>query len=367
MRNSWIHVHEGQTARQARVGVADLNEEHYSRGGFFGPVSMLYHGRKPADPVRVEGPISIAVAPLGALTFDDENNPSGLPTEMLTNDELSIALSHRAVATPHLVRNVDADTLYFIHEGEGVVATEFGPIEYEPEDLILIPKGTTYRHMPSTPTTAEVVESVAPIEFTEHQQIGRHSPIDFGVLGIPKITEYDWPEQEEWEVKLKHGPEITCVFYAELPFDLIGWKGDLFPFKLNLRDIRPLTSERIHLAPSSWAILESASFMCVPFLPMSVVSDPEAEELPTRHRNVDADEVILIRRVNGKTVNALGHFPQGMTHGPAAAERDAYAAVYEPGMQRMLEGLSIDSYRRLHRTPTFEAALPSAKTREERA
>jgi len=44
----------------------------------------------------------------------------------------------------------------------------------------LIPKGTTYRHMPRTPTTAKVVESVAPIEFTEHRQVGRHSPIDFG-------------------------------------------------------------------------------------------------------------------------------------------------------------------------------------------
>ena len=155
MKNSWIHVHEGKTARQARVGVADLNEEHYSRGGFFGPVSMLYHGRKPADPLRVEGPISIAVALLGAMTFNDEDNPSGLPTEMLVNDELSISLSRRSSATPHLLRNVDADTLYFIHEGEGVIATEFGPIDYEPEDLILIPKGTTYRHMPSTPTTAE--------------------------------------------------------------------------------------------------------------------------------------------------------------------------------------------------------------------
>ena len=39
-------------------------------------------------------------------------------------------------------------------------------------------------------------------------------------------------------------------------------------------------------------------------------------------------------------------------------------AIYEPGMQRMLEGLSIDSYRRLHRTPAFEAALPKPRTQE---
>ena len=48
---------------------------------------MLYHERKPADPVRVQGPLSIAVAPLRGMEFSDEDNPSGMPTEMLANDE----------------------------------------------------------------------------------------------------------------------------------------------------------------------------------------------------------------------------------------------------------------------------------------
>jgi len=111
MKNSWIHVQQGTVAQQARVGVADLNEEHYSRGGFFGPVSMLYHTRKAVDPVRVEGPLSITVVPLSGMDISDEDNPSGLPTEMLANDELSISISRRATATPYLLRNVDADTL----------------------------------------------------------------------------------------------------------------------------------------------------------------------------------------------------------------------------------------------------------------
>lgn len=351
MKNSWIHIERGTTARQARVGVQDLNEEHVSRQGFFGPVAMLYHDREPANPIRVEGPLGIRVKPIGQLAGADEDTESGLPVKLFFNDTLSVALSVRSTPWPFLLRNVDADTLIYIHEGQGTIATEFGPLVYEPADFILLPKGVTYRLMPASITTAFVVESKDEIGFTEHQQIGRHSPFDFGVLTIPDIVQYNWPEQDEWELRMKHGDDFTSAYYAELPLDLVGWKGDYCPLKLNARDIRPITSERLHLAPSSWAIFESAGFLCVPFLPMRIVDDPEAEELPSRHRNLDCDELILIQTVNGQPANQLGHFPQGVTHGPT--ERKAYEAIRKAGMQRMLQGVSIDTFQRLQPTEAF--------------
>ena len=39
--------------------------------------------------------------------------------------------------------------------------------------------------------------------------------------------------------------------------NVVGWKGDMFPFKLNVRDIRPMMSDRIHLAPSAWVTFEA--------------------------------------------------------------------------------------------------------------
>lgn len=359
MRNSWIHIHRGTVARQARVDVQTLNEEHVSRQGFAGPVAMLYHDRLPADPSRVEGPVAIRVTPVADVSALDEDQASDLPTPLFTNSTMSVSLSNRRTAWPFLLRNIDADTLLYIHEGEGVIATEFGPVVYESSDFILLPKGVTYRLMPSTPTTSMVVESTDPISFTEHAQIGRHSPFDFGVLGIPEIERYDWPEQEEWEVRLKHGNEFTSAFYPELPFDLVGWKGDYFPLKLNARDIRPITCERMHLAPSSWSIFESAGMMVVPFLPMKVVDDPAAEELPSRHRNLDTDELLLIQRVNGIPANQLGHFPQGVTHGPT--DRTAYEAIRKAGMQRVLEGVSVDTVERLRPTPALLAARGESK------
>lgn len=359
MKNSWIHVHRGTVVRQARVGVQDLNEELLTRQGFAGQVATLYHERAPIDASRIEGPLAVRVTPVSELSAPDEENPSGLSIPLLENSTVTISLSNRSTAWPFLLRNVDADTLLYIHEGEGVIATEFGPINYEPADFILLPKGVTHRVMPAVPTMSMVIESTDPISFTEHQQIGRHSPFDFGVLEIPEVERYDWPAQDEWEVRLKQGNEFTSAFYPELPFDLVGWKGDYFPLKLNCRDIRPLTCETLHLAPSSWSILESAGLMVVPFLPMRIVEDPAAEELPSRHRNLDSDETILVQRVMGQPANQLAHFPQGVTHGPT--DRAAYDAIRKAGMQRMLEGVSVDTYERLRPTPALLAARDELK------
>ena len=48
---------------------------------------------------------------------------------------------------PYCYRDID-DLLYFVHRGNRVFATEFGPLRYEPGDYVLLPKGTTFRLMP---------------------------------------------------------------------------------------------------------------------------------------------------------------------------------------------------------------------------
>ncbi|VWX59283.1 homogentisate 1,2-dioxygenase [Sphingorhabdus sp. 109] len=251
MKNSWIQKSSGVHVPQARVGVREMSEEHISREAFFGPASMIYHGKPARAPKRVEGSLNLRMAKIADFKVSDEDSETGLPTLMLHNDEVRISLSRRTADMPFLIRNVDADTLIYVQQGSGTFATEFGPLSYSDGDYIYIPKGVSYRQMPATQTVALVVESIAPINIAEHAMLGRHTPFDTGVLGVPEVESYDWPEQDEWELKLKQGDELTSWFYEELPFDLIGWKGDLFPFRLSEKDIRHVTSERMHIAPSS--------------------------------------------------------------------------------------------------------------------
>ncbi|WP_313808742.1 homogentisate 1,2-dioxygenase [Sphingobium sp.] len=345
----------GRTTPQARVNVSDLHEEHVSRDSFFGVAAMMYHGRATGNPSRVEGDMAVAITSVDPMQPDDGQVADGMPLSLLYSDEIEILISRRSEAMPFLFRHMDADTLYFIHKGEGVIATEFGDVPYEPGDFVLIPKAISYRVMPSSPMLAMIVESTDPIGFTEHRQVGRHAPFDPTVVFAPELTQYDWPHQKEWEVRMKHEGGFSSAFYDHLPFDLVGWKGDLFPIKINVRDIRPITSERLHLAPSSWSVFEARTFLCVTFLPMQVVSDPEAEELPTRHRNVDTDEAIFFRNNMGEPGEIFMHLPQGLTHGLDGEFRERYAHLREPGRMRVTNGVSIDTFKRLKRTPAFEA------------
>jgi homogentisate 1,2-dioxygenase len=360
MTGSWIHVTRGRFARQARANLGGLREEHLSRQGFAGPVAMLYHTAGPNEVVRYEGDFRPRVVDSADVVAPDADDARGSWQVLLANEDAVIAISRRHAAMPYCFRNMDGDLLYFAHRGKGVFATEFGPLAYGPGDYVLIPKGTSFRLMPeSGDTLLLVVESPQPIRLCEHAQVGRHTPVDPTVLEIPDIVDYGWPEREEWELRVKHDGAFSSVFYRNNPMKAVGWKGDLFPFRLNIRDIRPIMSDRMHLPPSSWASFEALGFVVVSFVPQVAVADLEAEELPSYHRNIDMDEVMLAhadedpasRRAPGR----FSHTPQGLLHGADEAYRAQFQARRTPGMRRTGTMVGVDTYRPLRPTPEFAA------------
>jgi hypothetical protein len=61
---------------------------------------------------------------------------------------------------------------------------------------------------------------------------------------VPDVADYGWPKQDEYEVRLKHAGGHSSIFYRNDPMKIVGWEGDLFPFKLNVRNILPIMSDR---------------------------------------------------------------------------------------------------------------------------
>jgi len=220
-----------------------------------------------------------------------------------------VAISRRREAMPYCYRDMEGDLLYFVHRGRGVFATEFGPISYEPGDWVFLPKATTFRQLPDPgDSLLLVVEAPQPIRLCEHEQVGRHTPIDPTMLEVPDVADYGWPKQDEYEVRLKHAGGHSSIFYRNDPMKVVGWKGDLFPFKLNVRNILPIMSDRIHVPPSSWVTFEAPGFVVLSIPPQIAVADLEAEELPSYHRNIDMDEVMLS---HAKTLAVAGRVASG--------------------------------------------------------
>ncbi|MCK1441890.1 homogentisate 1,2-dioxygenase [Bradyrhizobium sp. 2] len=363
MKPSWIHLARGRYVRQARVGLDELREELFGRQGFAGPTATLYHSRPPGDVLRIVGKLKPRMFSTRKLMAGEGNDGRGLPLPFLTNSDVTLSVSNRRSAMPYAYRDADGDLLYFIHEGTGVMATEYGPIPYEPGDYIYLPRGTTFRQMPNDGLTyAFVIESVQPIDFAAHPQQGRHFPFDPQLITVPSAEEYAWPEQDEWELCIRSQGELTSVFFEKSPFDVVGWKGDLFPFKINMRDIHTLSSERIHIAPTSWATFQAPGFVVVTFLPRPSVNDLDAEELPSSHRNIDCDEAIFVHSDTGREGASFIFSPQGIHHGPPDAFRREFNRKRVKGMQTMLTGVSVDTFKPLNPTPAMLAVADGETT-----
>jgi homogentisate 1,2-dioxygenase len=325
-------LQKGQHALQAHVALPEGTfEEEHGRDGFFGRVSHLYHIHPPTNWTRIEGnlrPHALDLTGLNNSPTDDR----ALPIPFLYNNDVTLKVVKPSVATPYAFRNGDGDDVYFIHEGEGRLETDFGPLNYEAGDYIVIPRGTTYRFLPSVQQNFFlVIESKSEIEIPDRGMLGRNALFDTGVITTPtpqtletyqsKLALAKASGQVEWEVLIKREDELTSVFYPFDPMDIIGWKGDLTVWKFNIRDFRPVMSHRYHLPPSAHTTFKAKNFVICTFAPRPFESDPEAVRVPFYHRNIDFDEVLFYHAGDffsrdGIKPGMITFHPQGIHHGP---------------------------------------------------
>ena len=323
---------KGKVTPQAHVNIpVGTYEEEHARKGFFGKTSHLYRTHRPTDWTRIEGPLRPHAYYLSELQPTDAADATrGEPVTVLYNDDVALKVSRLAEPMPYYFRNADGDDVYFVHQGEGVIETDFGPLEFERGDYLVIPRGATYRVAPRTRDTFFlIIESKGEIEIPNRGQLGPNAVFHPGVLVTPEPAPI-LDESREYEVRIKRLGEYTSVWYPFNPMDVVGWKGDLTAFKLNVRDIRPIMSHRYHLPPSVHTTFLGGNFVICTFVPRPFESEPEAMRVPFYHRNIDYDEVLFYHdgdffsRQHIKPGMLTLH-PQGIHHGPhpKAAEKAA--------------------------------------------
>ena len=365
---SWIHLNRGKTLRQAHVGLeglGGLKEDELSRFGFSGRVAELYRRNEPTAWTRIEGAMQPWDLDGYLLEPSDLKDAQGSPLRLFYNDEVSIWTSRRRDAMPYCARNADGDEVFFCHEGTGIFETEFGPIPYEPGDYIVLPKGVTYRVIPDgAKNYFFIVESVGEIGFADIGPIGRHAPFDPSILYVPEPVEEGYVSSPdvngEWCLRIKSRGEYTKVFYAFDPLDVVGWKGDLFPFKINIRDYRPITSERMHLMPSAHGIFRAKGFLICNFLPRPAEGEREVERVPPFHRNIDYDEVMFAHA--GKILSSdiapasISLLPQGLHHGLPDSFSELVRKTWQRNDYYDQKLIAVDTERPLNVAPEAKAA-----------
>lgn len=346
---SFIQLRRGSTPRKIHRDVGELKDDELARGGFTGRTAHLYRRNDPTR-FRAEGALRGSDSDTRQLRPSDYDDSTGEPLLLFHNADCQILLSRRAETAPFFTRNVDGDELIFVHEGTGTLETEFGRLDYRRGDYVYIPKGTTYRQVPTDRSHLLIVEATEEFRVPEAGTLGRFFPFDSSLISVPEVEAFN-EERDEYEVRLRHHRGQTSLYYPFHPLDVEGWKGDNFPFSFNIADYDVITSDDVHLPPTAHLFMQATGVYVMNFLPRPAEGRAGVERLPWYHRNADYDEIAFYHGGNVFGVDMppglISHAPQGIHHGIPERARERSRRRFDQDQRVEWEVIAIDTRNRL--------------------
>ena len=309
-------------------------EELFSTKGFESVYSLLYHLRPPTATLEVRpwhrSPVLLQRnEPLRNRHFKTaQAHPNGdaieSRTPLLGNDDLLISVAQAGSEMPYFYRNTGGDELLFIHHGSGVIETQFGELAYRDNDYIVIPTGTTYRLIPSTPTRMLVHESSGAVKIprkyrNEYGQLEEHAPYYERDFRAP-VLKAPVDARGEYEIRVTNRGRNAIYVVQNHPCDVVGWDGYCYPYAFNLEEFAPITG-KLHQPPPAHATFEAPGAAFCAFVPRLFDYHPLAVPVPYNHSSVDCDEVLYYVSGNfmsrrGVEEGSITLHAAGAPHGP---------------------------------------------------
>jgi homogentisate 1,2-dioxygenase len=315
---------EGDASRQAHCDLPEgTYEREMSKEGFFGPAAFFHHRHPPTGWTEFSGPLRPRAFDLAKLTAASAS-PWSAP-EVLANAHCRIRYWQLRGSMDRLARNADGDELLFVHAGRGQLYCDFGHLEIEAGDYVVVPRGTMWRIEASSPLDVLLIEATSSsYMLPDKGLLGNHAIFDPALLDTPKIDADFLAQQGDsatWQVEVKRRNEVSRITYPFNPLDVTGWHGELCVVRINVRDIRPVMSHRYHLPPSAHTTFIANRFVVCTFAPRPFETDPGALKVPFFHNNDDYDEVLFYHAGDFFSRDHIRPgmmtlHPGGFTHGP---------------------------------------------------
>jgi homogentisate 1,2-dioxygenase len=355
---SFVQLRRGTTPERIHADVNGLKDDEMGRNGFVGRQAQFYRRNDPTA-FTSRGPIRDVHVPTYELTPADQNDDAGEPLLLFHNVDGRISVSRRSRPMPFYVRNIDCDEVYFAHLGSGRFITEFGVLPYRPGDYVYLPKSTTYRHVPDGEENhLLVLESVTELKVPASRALGRHWPFDSTMVFVPEAAVQEGDGRASYDIRLNQQGQYSWISYDHDPCDAEGWRGDNFPFRVNIDEYNVLMSDTVHLPPSVSVVMSTPDLFLINFLPRPAEGRAGTERTPWYHRNVDFDEVAFYH--GGHTfgvkmpLGLMSHAPQGIHHGAPERARERARRLHDEQQRVEWQVINVDSRRRL--IPTDAAA-----------
>ena len=342
------------------------HEEVMGIHGFSGVQSILYHlhpptaieriGERSGNGLKLEYAGALRHRLIRAAGTPERGDAIGGRVPLLANRDVVVSVARFAEPMAYWYRYAHGDELLFVHEGRGVLETQFGRLEYRPGDYLVLPTGVVWRLLPRAgePQRMLCVEAAGHIEpprryVNRYGQFLENSPYCERDIRPPEWVE-PREEEGEFEVRVKARGGTTGYLYRRHPMDVVGWDGHLWPYAFNIEDFEPITG-RVHQPPPVHQTFDGPGFVVCSFVPRLFDYHPRAIPAPYNHSNVDSDEVIYYVEGDfmsrpGVERGALTVHPNGIPHGP-------HPGAYEGsiGKERTDElAVMVDTFRPLQLT-----------------
>jgi homogentisate 1,2-dioxygenase len=319
-----------------------LQEEMFTRGGFDGPFSYLYHQHPITAPIAVETtsrgfpvarPAPEGNHPLRRRLYRSDRAPAG---GALVDARTAVALNHDVsvyVARPDrdddvLFANGDGDELWYVFEGALELESSFGRLAVVAGDYVHVPRSCIHRwRVTRGPASLLSFECrggcVVPSNFRNPVgQLKLDAPYTHRDFKRPEgpIASLDRPATGPTDVLVKKLDRYSMHRLKHTPLDVVGWDGFAYPFAFPIEKYQPKTG-LIHLPPTIHTTFVGPGFAVCSFVPRVTDTHPQAIPCPYPHSSVDCDEILFYVRGNFTSRKGVGPgcislHPAGIPHGP---------------------------------------------------
>ena len=312
------------------------SEQLFSTEGFSNDYSILYHNHPPTEIIKTDEPVNVQPRiaeekmlkhrSLEGFNIKPEKDYLQSRKAVLVNNDCHIVLAApQQSMSDYFYKNADADEMIFVHEGTGVLKTQYGNLDFGYGDYLVIPRGSIYQIEFATENNRLfIVESFSPIRYPKKYmsklgQLMEHSPFCERDIRQPKDLQ-TFDEAGDFLIQTKKKGILYGLHYAHHPFDVAGWDGCCYPFAFSIHDFEPITG-RVHQPPPVHQTFEANNFVVCSFCPRLFDYHPQAIPAPYNHSNIDSDE--LLYYVDGDfmsrkhvTRGMITLHPAGIPHGP---------------------------------------------------
>jgi homogentisate 1,2-dioxygenase len=331
-----------------RGEAGELRYEHcLTHAGFEGPYTIAYHVNRPHglayEFTRISAPsVRATGGPLRRRHFRSARVLGGGAARearraLLSNADVTISVVKPSQSDEVYTINGDADELWFVREGSGVVRSVLGDLAFGPGDYVGIPRGLLYRMLlADEPAELLLIECSGALTIPAQWR----NPVGQLRMDAPYChRDFRRPlfrgplEEQLREVLVQREGVLHSFRTRHSPLDVVGWDGTLYPWALPILAFQPRVSS-VHLPPTWHGTFATRGALICSFVPRPLEFHPQAVPCPYPHSSADVDELIYyvsgaFSSRSGVEPGSLTLHPRGIPHGPQPGLYEASLGAQE--------------------------------------